>query len=70
MLNWNKIVGNAIVAFSTAALAVIIIGIEQDALIVGLIAAGLQGLLALGAGLQDDTKPTGTESRLNTLVMF
>lgn len=71
MINWSKILGNALVAFATAGIAVSIVGVSQDALAVGILAAAFQGILAFGAALQDEGKtPEEVPSKLNNLVMF
>ncbi len=70
-MNWAKIVGNTIVAFSTAAIAVNLVGAPQDAILAGFIAALLQGFLAMGVSLQDEDKGEGAiPSKANSLVLF
>jgi hypothetical protein len=51
---WSKIVGNFLVAFCTASLAISFVSTPASAISAGLIAALLQGLLAVGAELQQE----------------
>lgn len=70
-MNWNKIIGNTIVAFSTAAIAVNLVGQPQDAILAGFVAAALQACLAMGVSLQDEGQEDGTvTNKANNLVLF